>query len=70
VFEPAQAYLRYKPGAESGFVGLEVYKNLGVLFKGKIDLQDYEYKIRYENEYFCRVRKEITKNYNFKKAGK
>jgi len=50
-------------------VWLEVYKTFGAFFKKK-GLQECEYKIRYENEYFCRMRKEITTNYNYKEAGK
>jgi hypothetical protein len=50
---PSEIY----PEAESGSVWLEVYKNYGALFKKKIGLQKYEYKIRNANDYFCRMRK-------------
>jgi len=35
-----------------------------------MNLQEYEDKIKYENEYFCRMIKEITTNYNYKEARK
>jgi hypothetical protein len=62
---PSEIY----PEAESGSAWFEVYKFLRPSLK-KISLQKYEYKIRYKNEYFCRMREEITKNYNYKEVSK
>jgi hypothetical protein len=33
-------------------------------------LQEYGYEIKYVKEYFCRMGKEITTNYNYKEASK
>jgi len=58
------------PEAESGLWGLQFIKILGPSLRKIIGLQEYEYKIRYEKKYFCRMRKEITTNYKLKEAGK
>jgi hypothetical protein len=52
-------------GAELDFVGPEAYTILGALFKKR--MQNYGYKIKVESEYLCRIKKEITTNYKFKK---
>jgi hypothetical protein len=51
---------------ESRFCGAGSFTIFAALFKKRI--QNYKYKIRYENEHLCRTRKEITINYKFKKA--
>jgi hypothetical protein len=47
-----------------GFVGSEANAIFGASFK---KIQNYVYKMRYENRYLLRKRKEITKNYKLKK---
>ena len=54
--------------ADPGFVKHEVYTIFEALLKKR--MQNYEYKIRYKSEYSFIMRKEITTNYQFKRAFK
>jgi hypothetical protein len=47
-------------------VELKIYTIFEALLKKR--MQNYEYKIRFKNEYSLRMRKEIRTNYRFKRA--